>query len=85
VTAAAMHIALIASPERWRSERELVRRLAIGLLGEGATVTVIEPVPERDPESVLPELVRSDLKCRAGSATKCAFRSGAVKSGSTVW
>jgi len=62
VTAAAVHIALIASPERWRSERELLRRLAIGLLGEGAAVTVVEPAPERDPESVLPELVRSERR-----------------------
>jgi glycosyltransferase involved in cell wall biosynthesis len=56
------HIAILASPERIADEGSATSRLAVALVAEGATVTLLDPLPERDPDATQPERVRLDRR-----------------------
>jgi hypothetical protein len=56
------HIAILASPERIADEGSATSRLAVALVADGATVTLLDPLPERDPDATQPERVRLDRR-----------------------
>ncbi len=56
------HIAMLASPERIADEGSACSRLAVALVAEGATVTLLDPLPERDPDATQPERLRLDRR-----------------------
>jgi glycosyltransferase involved in cell wall biosynthesis len=56
------HVAILASPDRIADEGHACSRLAVGLVAEGATVTLLDPLPERDPDATQPERMRLDRR-----------------------
>lgn len=56
------HIAMLVSPQRAAEEGPLTHRMAVGLVGEGAMVTLIDPLPERDPDVMQPQRIRVDRR-----------------------
>lgn len=56
------HIALLASAQRASEEGPGTHRMAVALVGEGAIVSLVDPLPERDPDATQPERVRSDRR-----------------------
>lgn len=56
------HVAIVVSPERFRQEAALTNRLAVGLVGEGVAVSVIEPLPEQAPDATQPRRARLERR-----------------------
>ncbi|MFO0829633.1 MAG: glycosyltransferase [Phycisphaerales bacterium] len=56
------HIALLMSPRRFTEERHGVRRLATGLLADGASVTIFEPEIDVDPDMSQPTRERVERR-----------------------
>lgn len=56
------HVAILVSGQRATEEGPVTRRMAVGLVAEGAIVTLVEPLPERDPDVMQPERLRNDRR-----------------------
>jgi glycosyltransferase involved in cell wall biosynthesis len=56
------HVAILISPERFRQEAALTTRLAIGLVSEGLTVSIVEPLPEQAPDATQPRRARLERR-----------------------
>lgn len=56
------HVAMVVSPDRFRQEAALTARLAVGLVAEGLTVTVVEPLPEVAPDATQPRRARLERR-----------------------